>query len=230
MCGLPRGRDPRRFPGLTARRRLRDERGGHHHDERRNATGCEQDDASQHDRRIRSAPGREEWGMRSLHRAARIEPGPGQESVWDYPRPPRVEPVADRIRVAAAGVTIADTTRALRVLETASPPAYYLPAADVRMDLLVPSPTSTVCEWKGVARYWSLRAGDRVVRDVAWSYERPRQGFEAIAGWLAFYAGRVDAAWVGDERVVPQLGDFYGGWVTSRIVGPFKGDPGTLGW
>jgi len=168
--------------------------------------------------------------MRPTQLATRVAPGPGQESVWEYPRPPRVEPVAERIRVDAASVTIADTTRAFRVLETASPPAYYVPAADVRLDLLVRSPTSTVCEWKGVAGYWSFRVGDRLVRDVAWSYERPREGFEAIAGCLAFYAGRVDAAWVGDERVVPQPGDFYGGWVTSRIVGPFKGDPGTLGW
>jgi uncharacterized protein (DUF427 family) len=160
----------------------------------------------------------------------RVVPGPGQESVWDYPRPPRVEPVAERIRVQVDGVTIADTARAVRVVETASPPAYYIPPEDVRLDLLERSTTSSACEWKGAASYRSFRSGDRHVRDIAWTYERPNPGFEAIAGCLAFYAGRVDAAWVGDERVTPQAGDYYGGWVTSRIVGPFKGDPGSLGW
>jgi uncharacterized protein (DUF427 family) len=160
----------------------------------------------------------------------RVEPGPGQESVWDYPRPPRVEAVADRVRVEALGLVVGDTVRALRVLETASPPAFYVPREDVRLDLLVRSTRTSVCEWKGAATYWSLVVDGTTVRDVAWSYEAPNPGYEPIAGALAFYAGRVDAAWVGDERVTPQPGDFYGGWVTSRIVGPFKGDPGTFGW
>ena len=170
--------------------------------------------------------------MRSVSRGGRNVAGPGRESVWDYPRPPRVEPVTERIRVEVGGVVVAATERALRVLETASPPAYYIPPDDIRLDLLEPSSTATVCEWKGLASYHSLRQGPaaHAVRDIAWSYERPRAGFEAIRGHLAFYAGRVDAAWVGDERVLPQPGDYYGGWVTSRIVGPFKGDPGTLGW
>ncbi len=160
----------------------------------------------------------------------RTVPGPGQESVWDYPRPPRVEPVGERIRVEVDGITIADTINALRVVETASPPAYYIPPEDVRLDLLERSASASVCEWKGAATYRSYRSGGRLVRDVAWSYEHPNQGFEAIRGHLAFYAGRVDAAWVGDERVTPQAGDYYGGWVTSQVVGPFKGDPGTFGW
>jgi uncharacterized protein (DUF427 family) len=138
--------------------------------------------------------------------------------------------VAERVRVEAAGITIADTTRAVRVLETASPPAYYIPAEDVRLDLLERSRTASTCEWKGAATYRTLRAGTHLVRDIAWAYEDPKAGYEAIRGHLAFYAGRVDAAWVGDERVTPQPGDYYGGWVTSRIVGPFKGDPGTFGW
>ena len=168
--------------------------------------------------------------MRQSGPAGRVEPGPGQESVWDYPRPPRIEPVLQRIRVEVAGVTIADTRRALRVVETASPPAYYIPAEDVRLDLLEHSATSSACEWKGTASYRTLRVAGRIVRNVAWTYALPNAAYEAIRGYLAFYAGRVDAAWVGDERVVPQSGDYYGGWVTSRIVGPFKGEPGTLAW
>jgi len=159
-----------------------------------------------------------------------IVPGPGQESVWDYPRPPRVEEVADRIRVLVGPLLVADTTRARRVLETAGAPVYYLPRQDVRMDLLRPSPSSSMCEWKGAASYWTLEADGRRIDDVAWSYEQPAEGYEAIRGMLAFYASKVDEAWVGSERATPQPGGFYGGWLTSRIVGPVKGDPGSDGW
>ncbi len=159
-----------------------------------------------------------------------VVPGPGQESVWDFPRPPRIEPVAERIRVVSGGVVIADSTAAVRVLETAGAPVYYLPPADVRLELLRRSATVSVCEWKGAATYWTLGGAGRQVDDVAWSYERPMPGYEALAGRLAFYAGRVDEAWVGDERATPQPGGFYGGWVTSRITGPIKGEPGSLGW
>ena len=152
------------------------------------------------------------------------------ESVWDYPRPPRVEPVAERIRVVVDGVVVADSTRALRVLETSHPPTYYVPRDDVRADLLVPGRGGTVCEWKGAATYHSLVLGDHRLDDVAWSYERPLPGYEAITSHLAFYPGRVDEAWVGDERATPQAGGFYGGWVTSGVRGPFKGEPGTFGW
>lgn len=155
---------------------------------------------------------------------------PGQESVWDYPRPPRVEPFAQRIRVAVDGLTIADSSSALRVLETASPPAYYLPRADVRSDLLRSSPHETVCEWKGRAVYHSLELPGRTIRNIAWSYPEPLPGYEAIRGHLAFYARLVDEAWVGDELAAPQPGRFYGGWITSNIVGPFKGEPGSEGW
>ena len=160
----------------------------------------------------------------------RIDPGPGQESVWDYPRPPRVEPVTERLRVVVDGVTVGDTTRGRRVLETAGAPVYYFPPDDVRLDLFVPSSRETVCEWKGGATYRSLRLGERVIENVAWSYEEPLPGFEAIRGHLAFYAAKVDEAWVGEEQATPQPGGFYGGWVTSRIVGPMKGEPGTEGW
>jgi uncharacterized protein (DUF427 family) len=138
--------------------------------------------------------------------------------------------VPERIRVVVEGVTIADSVRAVRVLETAGAPVYYVPRVDVRTDLLAPTPTSTHCEWKGDATYWTLTVGARRVEDLAWSYEAPLPGFESIMGHLAFYASRVDEAWVGDQRATPQPGGFYGGWLTSRIVGPVKGEPGSRGW
>ena len=161
----------------------------------------------------------------------RIAPGPGQESVWDYPRPPRVEPVPERLRVMVRGAVLADTAHGLRVLETAGPPVYYFPRADVRMERLVESPRTTHCEWKGTASYWTYDDGTGLaIHNIAWSYEDPLPGYEAIRAHLAFYAGLVDEAWVGGERATPQPGRFYGGWVTSRIVGPFKGEPGSSGW
>jgi len=160
----------------------------------------------------------------------RVTPDPGQESVWDYPRPPRVEAVPERIRVVVAGVDVADTTRALRVLETAGAPVYYIPPEDVRMDLLTPTAHMTDCEWKGDASYFRLRIGDRDIPNVAWAYSTPLSGYESIRDHLAFYAGLVDEAWVGDERATPQPGRFYGGWITSRVVGPFKGGPGSSSW
>jgi uncharacterized protein (DUF427 family) len=149
------------------------------------------------------------------------------ESVWDYPRPPRVEPSAARVVVELDGEVLADTRRSLRVLETSHPPVYYLPAADVRVDRLRPSARRpTVCEFKGTARYYD--AGDRVA--VAWSYPSPRPGYEVIAGHFAFYPGRVDVATVDGEQVEAQPGGFYGGWITSAVTGPFKGGPETSGW
>jgi uncharacterized protein (DUF427 family) len=163
---------------------------------------------------------------------ARVEPGPGQESVWDYPRPPRVEPVPERVRVVVDGQDLADSANALRVLETAGAPVYYLPRADARMDRLTASPHATFCEWKCDAGYWTYEGADggRRIPNIAWSYEAPLPGYESIRGYLAFYAQLVDEAWVGDERATPQPGRYYGGWVTSRVVGPFKGEPGTQGW
>ena len=160
----------------------------------------------------------------------RVIPGPGQESCWDYPRPPRLEPVTERVRVLVDGITIGDTTRALRVLETAGAPVYYLPSADVRMDLLRATAHGSVCEWKGLAGYFEVVLPTRVILNAAWSYARPNQGYEVMRDHIAFYAGLVDEAWVGDELATPQPGRFYGGWVTSNVVGPFKGSPGTLGW
>lgn len=161
----------------------------------------------------------------------RIEPGPGQESVWDYPRPPRIEAVPERIRIVVDGIEVAASSSASRVIETAGAPVYYLPPADVRRDLLDRTPHGSTCEWKGEATYWSLRLpSGRVIPNAAWSYEQPLAAFAAIAGHLAFYAWAVDEAWVGDELATPQPGRFYGGWVTSNVVGPFKGGPGIFGW
>ena len=156
--------------------------------------------------------------------------GPRQESVWDYPRPPRVEPVRQRVEVRFGGELVADTTRAMRVLETAHPPTYYIAGDDVRIDLLRPSGHETACEWKGRAKHFDLVVGTLVSPSAAWSYAQPKAGYESIAGYVAFYAGRVDEARVGAEIVRPQPGGFYGGWITGDIVGPFKGEPGTEGW
>ena len=166
-----------------------------------------------------------------MGRPERIEPGPGQESVWDYPRPPRLEPTAARVRVVHGGHVVADTRRALRVLETSQPPAFYLPPDDVDLDVLAPSATRTFCEWKGSASYVDLEVpGTARVADAAWRYDQPTPAFAAIAGFLAFYAQRVDACFVDDEQVQANAGDFYGGWITSKVVGPFKGGAGTWGW
>ncbi len=154
-----------------------------------------------------------------------------QESVWDYPRPPRVEPLERRVRVVLGEATVADSKRALRVLETASPPTIYIPAADVHADLLLQAPGErSFCEWKGVASYFDIAAGERVAKAAAWTYARPNQPYAELAGHYAFYAGRMDACFLDDEAVIPQGGSFYAGWVTAEIVGPFKGEPGTEGW
>ena len=156
-------------------------------------------------------------------------PRAGQESVWDYPRPPRVESDPRRVLVRAGDVTVADSTRAVRVLETASPPAFYVPPDDVRIDLLRPTARSSICEWKGRAVYWSVRAGDTLIGDAAWSYPEPFDGYAAIAGYLSFYPATLECR-VHGELVEPQPGAFYGGWITSEIVGPVKGAPGTEAW
>lgn len=157
------------------------------------------------------------------------EPGP-VESVWDYPRPPRIEAVAARITVTFAEIRIAETRRALRVLETSHPPVYYLPREDVRTDLLIEVPGQTFCEFKGAASYVTLAARGRRSERAGWYFADPAPDFRALAGHLAFYASKVDAAEVGGAAVRAQEGDFYGGWITDGISGPFKGGPGTRGW
>ena len=151
--------------------------------------------------------------------------------MWDYPRPPRLEPSPARLTVVLAGHTVADTTGGYRVLETSQPPAYYLPPDDVDLTCLVRTTDhGSFCEWKGMATYWTVQVGERVVPNGAWSYERPNLPFAAITGYLAFYCQLMDECTVDGEVVHPQPGGFYGGWITSNIVGPFKGAPGTLHW
>ena len=155
-----------------------------------------------------------------------------QESVWDYPRPPRLEPTGRHLRVVHSGVVIADTQRGLRILETSHPPVYYLPAQDVAMEWLRSSAQrGTFCEFKGVARYWDLvLPGKAAVPAAAWSYAEPSAPYAALKDYLAFYANKVDECWVDEEQVIAQPGSFYGGWITSHVCGPFKGAPGTMGW
>lgn len=165
-----------------------------------------------------------------MFKPARIEPGPGQESVWDYPRPPRLEAVSKRLWIVFGGDVVADTTCGFRVLETSHPPVYYIRPEDIAPSCLQKAPGSSWCEFKGHAVYWTLDVRGRRAENAAWSYPNPSPGFAAIAGYLAFYASKADECWVGDDRVNAQAGDFYGGWITSDIVGPFKGAPGTRGW
>jgi len=160
----------------------------------------------------------------------RIPPGLGQESVWDYPRPPRIEDSTKHVEVIFNGVTIADTERAKRVLETSSPPVYYIPPDDIRMEYLARTSHASFCEWKGHAGYYTVTVGDRRVENAAWVYANPTPAFTPIRNYVAFYAGTMDACFVDGERVRPQAGGFYGGWITHEIVGPFKGELGTRGW
>jgi len=160
----------------------------------------------------------------------RISPKPGQESVWDYPRPPRVEPVHARVTIEWGGRLIADTTRAVRVLETSHPPAYYLPPEDFVGGALEPATGSSMCEFKGRAAYYDIVGADVVAPGAGWYYASPSPGFEAIAGFVSVYPGRMDRCTVDGEVVVAQEGGFYGGWITSNVVGPFKGATGTWGW
>jgi uncharacterized protein (DUF427 family) len=160
----------------------------------------------------------------------RIVPGPGQESVWDYPRPPRLEDCLRHLVVRFNGVVIAETRRGKRVLETSHPPVYYFPPEDVRTEHLVPATGRSFCEYKGTAGYYSVRVGDREAPKAAWSYSDPTPAFEGIRGFVAFYAGPMDECLVDGVVVTPQPGGFYGGWVTPDVVGPFKGSPGTARW
>jgi uncharacterized protein (DUF427 family) len=155
-----------------------------------------------------------------------------RESVWDYPRPPRIEPLDRHVRVVLGGETIAESDRAVRVLETASPPTIYVPPEDIRMDLLINAgdEVHTECEWKGTASYMHAEAGGKRAQRVAWYYPDPKKGFEQLTDYLAFYPRRVDAAYLDEELVTPQPGAYYGGWITEEIEGPFKGDPGSEGW
>ena len=165
-----------------------------------------------------------------MRRPTPLPVGPDQESVWSYPRPPRLELSSEKIEVTLGGVTIVSTSRAYRVLETSHPPTYYLPFADARIECFVPASGYSVCEWKGAASYFDLVVGERVEQGVCWTYRNPTATFAAIFGCFALYPGRMDFCTVDGEVVTPQVGGFYGGWITSRVVGPFKGEPGSNGW
>jgi len=158
-----------------------------------------------------------------------VAPALGQESVWDYPRPPRVAADLREVIVKLGDTVVARTRRALRVLETASPPTFYLPIADVKMPLIEPATGSSHCEWKGVARYFSVRVEHDLRTAVGWTYPDPHPEYAALRDHLSFYPGRIECT-VDGVRVAPQPGTFYGGWVTPELVGPFKGEPGSGSW
>ncbi len=156
--------------------------------------------------------------------------GEGQESVWSYPRPPIVVPSDRHIVVRFGGIVICDTRRALRLLETSHPPTWYLPSADFVAGALRPAAGSSFCEWKGDASYLDIVAGEHVATRKAWTYRHPTAGFESLVDHVALYAAATDGCFVDDERVAPQPGGFYGGWITRDVVGPFKGGTGSMGW
>lgn len=160
----------------------------------------------------------------------RADNGKPTESVWDYPRPPRLEAVPWRIRVVVGGATVVDAPQALRVLETSQAPAYYVAPDHVDHGLLRPNPQQTFCEWKGVASYADVVVDGTEATGAAWTYRQPTDRFAELVDHWAFYAQAVDECWVDDERVNPNEGDFYGGWITSNLTGPFKGAPGTRHW
>ena len=163
-------------------------------------------------------------------RPHRDPPAPGQESVWDFPRPARIEPVASNLRVVFAGRVVAETRNGFRAIETSHPPSYYFPPDDVETALLVPASRRTLCEWKGGAVYHDLVVEGRRADEAAWCYRQPTPDFAAVAGYFAFYPGRVDACFIDGEQVSAQEGNFYGGWITRFLSGPFKGPPGTQFW
>ncbi len=168
--------------------------------------------------------------MKHPSSSQRVRPGPGQESCWDYPRPPALDTSSESVEVVVGGVVVATTTRSWRVLETSHPPTYYLPAEAFADGALRPADGSSFCEWKGEASYFDLVAGDVVAPRAAWTYRTPSARFADLAGAVAVMPAAVDRCVVDGETVEPQAGGFYGGWITSRVVGPFKGGAGTWGW
>ncbi|MEQ8403583.1 MAG: DUF427 domain-containing protein [Oceanicaulis sp.] len=181
----------------------------------------------------RLKPHREGWGPRP----AEVTPepaGPGEESVWDYPRPPLVREAPGRVIVRHGGQTIADTIRALEICETAGAPVPYIPPEDVALHHLRRASGASLCEWKGEAVYFDVVTPDKTARKAAFAYPDPLddldRGFSRLAGWIAFHPGLVDEAWIDGLRARPQPGGLYAGWVTEQIKGPIKGGPGTGRW
>lgn len=163
-------------------------------------------------------------------RPRRVEPGPGQLSVWDFPRPPALVQWHEHVVVTLAGVVVADTTEAWCVLETSHPPTYYLPASAFLEGSLQPADGTSYCEWKGTADYLDVVTDGAVAKRAAWTYPSPVPSYAVLRDHVAIYPAAMDSCTVDGHVVIPQPGGFYGGWVTPRVVGPFKGDPGTLGW
>lgn len=159
-----------------------------------------------------------------------IPPQLGQESVWDYPRPAVLEDTDKHLKVIFNGMVLAETNRGKRVLETSHPPVYYFPPEDIKLEYLMESPRKGWCEWKGGYQYYDISIGDRQVNSGCWRYIVPTPNFVTLQDYYGFFANLMDACYVNDERVTPQPGEFYGGWITADIVGPFKGSPGTMGW
>lgn len=159
-----------------------------------------------------------------------IPPKPGQESVWDYPRPARWEDTNKHLKVICNGIVLAETNKGKRVLETSHPPTYYFPPEDIKLEHLIETSKKGFCEWKGIYQYYDVSIGDKYIKNAAWRCVEPSQDFAAMQKYYSFLAGLMDACYVNDELVTPQAGDFYGGWITADIVGPFKGEPGTWGW
>jgi len=158
------------------------------------------------------------------------KPIEGTESVWDYPRPPRIEKVSKHVQVFFSGKLIVDTKATFRVLETSHPPTYYIPPEDIRLEFLQKTNKRTICEYKGIADYYDLKVDDRVSKNAAWSYPGPTPEYEPLKDYISFYPSRVDGCYIDGERERAQEGDFYGGWITDNIIGPFKGALGTEGW
>lgn len=160
----------------------------------------------------------------------KIKPKPGQESVWDYPRPPAIEKFNGHIRVIFGGEILADSNQTYRILETSHPPVFYIPPSDVKMEYLSQGGRNSFCEWKGMASYYHIQVGEKQENNACWYYPKPSKQYEVVKDYIAFYPSKMDACYVNDELVQSQEGDFYGGWITKSIVGPFKGAPGTMGW
>jgi uncharacterized protein (DUF427 family) len=159
-----------------------------------------------------------------------IPPKSGQESVWDYPRPAILEDTDKHLKVICNGIVLAETTRGKRVLETSHPPTYYFPPEDIKLEYLMETPKKNLCEWKGAYQYYDIKIGDKLLTYAAWRYFQPTPNFAPMQEYYGFIAALMDACYVNNELVKPQSGDFYGGWITADIVGPFKGEPGTWGW
>ncbi len=176
------------------------------------------------------AAARAQWRFRGQERPAfAVEPEPGQTSVWDFPRPPAIAPESREVVVLTGDKELARSVRSLKVMETASPPTFYVPLTDVDRSMLVEVGGGSFCEWKGQARYYSVNTDGEMINNAVWQYPEPLPGFEQIADYVAFYPGMLDCT-LGGETVLPQPGGLYGGWVTKDLAGPFKGEPGTGAW